>query len=53
MILSNSVMLFKVALSYKELLQVALGKEKPDELGYNSVVAMIAHHKVIELKIQM
>ena len=40
------IMLFKVALSYKELLQVALGKEKPDELGYKSVVAMIAHHKV-------
>ena len=30
----------------QHMFQVALGKEKPDELGYTSVVAMVAHHKV-------
>ena len=31
------------------MFQVALGKEKPDELGYSSVTAMVAHHKVLKL----
>ena len=33
----------------QHMFQVALGKEKPDELGYTSVVAMVAHHKVLKL----
>ena len=36
-------------LGNQHVFQVALGKEKPDELGYTSVVAMVADHKVLKL----
>jgi len=47
--LFNNDKVFNISIRLRADGKVALGKEKPDELGYKSVVAMIAHHKIDSL----
>lgn len=47
--LFNNDKVFNISIRLRSDGKVALGKEKPDELGYSSVTAMVAHHKVESL----
>jgi len=47
--LFNNNKVFNISIRLRPDGKVALGKEKSDELGYSSVVAMVAHHKIESL----
>merc|ERR1711974_295625 len=47
--LFNNDKVFNISIRLRPDGKVALGKEKPDELGYTSVVAMVADHKIESL----